>query len=133
MSPVDLDVMTPSLDGTILPGVTRASCLELLSAHPQKSSLPNIPPSTRIHVHERAITMEELTSWSAKGQLHELFGVGTAVIVAPIGKIGFQNMDVVPLVHPEGFGPVAGALMRRLSDIQTGKSQWEDWSVELSA
>ncbi|KAF4605775.1 hypothetical protein EYR40_004565 [Pleurotus pulmonarius] len=129
----DLDVMTPSLDGTILPGVTRASCLELLSAHPEKSVLPNIPPTTRIHVHERVITMEELTSWSAKGQLHELFGVGTAVIVAPIGRIGFQNADVVPLDHPGGFGPVGGALMQRLSDIQTGKWDWEGWSVELSA
>lgn len=76
--------------------------------------------------------MEELTFWSTKGQLHELFGVGTAVIVAPIGKIGFQNTDVVPLDHPGGFGPVGGALMQRLSDIQTGKWEWESWSVELS-
>ncbi|KAF5368120.1 hypothetical protein D9757_011586 [Collybiopsis confluens] len=58
----DLDIVTPSLDGTILPGVTRDSVLHLCKAHTDKSkklSLPGIPPpksSTRTKSHSPSLT-----------------------------------------------------------------------------
>lgn len=126
----DLDVITPTLDGTILPGVTRASCLALLEAHTsQKTELPNIPPTQRLHPHERIMTMHDLNSWSAEGKLVEAFVVGTGVIITPVGRIGFEGKDLVlPLT---GLGPVSQALRERIGDIQTGKTQWNGWSVVL--
>lgn len=128
--PTDLDVITPTLDGTILPGVTRASCLALLEAHTsQKTELPNIPPTQRLHAHERIMTMHDLNSWSAEGKLVEAFVVGTGVIITPVGRIGFEGKDLVlPLT---GLGPVSQALRERIGDIQTGKTQWNGWSVVL--
>jgi len=124
----DLDLVTPPLDGTILPGITRASCLALATAHPSNTSLPNLP-DIRLHVHERPFTMRDLAQWSTEGKLLEAFGVGTAVIVAPIGRIGFQGKDLVLPQYKGMYGPISQALWERLVDIQQGRVEWEGWSV----
>ena len=131
---VDLDVLTPLLDGTILPGVTRASCLALLEAHmSQNVELPGIPSTQRLHAHELTMTMHDLNSWSAQHKLVEAFLVGTAVIVAPVGRIGFEGKDLVMPTESlgGGLGPVGQALRERIVDIQTGKVQWNDWSMVI--
>ncbi|KAG5639162.1 hypothetical protein DXG03_003838, partial [Asterophora parasitica] len=70
----DLDIVTPPLDGTILPGITRRSALELLEAHTAKQTvLPGIPSAQRLHTHERAVTMHDLAAWSEEGKLLEAF------------------------------------------------------------
>ncbi|KAG6915375.1 hypothetical protein DXG01_011776 [Tephrocybe rancida] len=125
----DLDVITPPLDGTILPGLTRLSCLELLDAHTaQKTVLPGIPASQKLHTHERTLTMPEIAGYSEAGTLLEAFGVGTAVAVAPIGRIGYEGRDLVLPSENTGLGDVGRALLERILDIQTGKVEWEDWS-----
>src|SRR5262245_12189259 len=82
---LDVDILTPALDGTILPGLTRSSCLSLAAAHPSRTSLPNLSNSLRLHPHEIPITMADLVLWSSQGKLLEVFAVGTAVVVAPVG------------------------------------------------
>ncbi|KDQ51334.1 hypothetical protein JAAARDRAFT_140434 [Jaapia argillacea MUCL 33604] len=136
-----MDVITPPLDGTILPGLTRASVLSLCRAHtssPSSSpSLPSLPPSLNLHIHERPLTMTQLLSYSSSGTLLEAFGVGTAVIVAPIGKIGYQEEGKVgetvielPVWESEGgLGVVGEALWERIVGIQEGRVEWEGWSV----
>lgn len=125
-----MDVVTPPLDGTILPGITRISTLALLQAHTSGAApLPGLAPSQRIHTYERAITMADMLSWSASGALLEAFGVGTAVIVAPIGRIGFEGKDLVLPKHDGGLGGVGRALWQRIVDIQEGRFEWEGWSV----
>ncbi|KAG5650720.1 hypothetical protein H0H81_011267 [Sphagnurus paluster] len=125
----DLDIITPPLDGTILPGLTRLSCLALLDAHTaHRTVLPNLPPTLRLHTHERPLTMPELAAWSAEGKLLEAFGVGTAVAVAPVGRIGWEGKDLVLPSENRGLGDVGRALLDRILDIQTGKVAWEDWS-----
>ena len=123
-----LDLVTPPLDGTILPGLTRASCLALAAAHPSKTTLSNLP-NIRLHTHERPFTMADLATWSAQGKLLEAFGAGTAVIVAPVGRIGYQGKDLVLPQHKGAYGPVSRALWERIVDIQQGKVEWEGWSV----
>ncbi|KAI9068844.1 branched-chain amino acid aminotransferase II [Trametes sanguinea] len=125
----DLDVYTPPLDGTILPGVTRDSIMALASAHPSRMVLPNLPSSLRLHVSERELTMTEVNAWAEQGRLLEAFAVGTAVVVAAVGRIGYQGKDVVLPTHEGGLGSVARALYERLTEIQDGKFEWEDWSV----
>ncbi len=73
-----VDVVTPELDGTILPGVTRMSVLELL----QKGGTSAV---------ERKVTITELKALSAQGRLLEVFLVGTAVLVASVGRIGLEG------------------------------------------
>lgn len=125
----DLDVITPALDGTILPGVTRDSTLSLLAAHPSKTSLPNIPNTLKLYAHERKVTMSELVAWANDGKLVESFGVGTAVIVGGIGRIGYQGKDVVFPKYEGGLGPIGAALYQRITDIQEGRVEWEHWSA----
>jgi len=125
----NFDVITPALDGTILPGVTRDSCLTLLAAHPSKTSLPNLSNALKLFPHERKITIPELLAWSEQDRLVEAFGVGTAVIVGGIGRIGFQGKDIVFPKHEGGLGPVGAALYQRITDIQEGRVEWDHWSV----
>ncbi|OCH84133.1 branched-chain amino acid aminotransferase II [Obba rivulosa] len=125
----DLDVITPPLNGTILPGVTRASVIALAAAHPSRIILPGIPNTVCLHVHERELTMSNLTLWSAQGRLLEVFVSGTAAVVGGIGRIGFEGEDL--LLHPykDGRGPVARALFEYITDIQEGRTEWENWGV----
>ncbi|KAF7969731.1 hypothetical protein HWV62_26080 [Athelia sp. TMB] len=126
----DLDLITPPLDGLILPGITRASCLALAEAHSSSRPLSAALKHTRIHTHERSLTMTELRSWASKDTLLEAFGVGTAVVVAPVGRIGQQGHKDIDLPKYAGcLGPVGKALWNTLVDIQQGRMEYKDWSV----
>ena len=80
--------------------------------------------------------------------------VGTAVIVAPVGRIGVSTpsastpaheispeainnkpavsvQDVVLPSHPAGLGPVGAELYKRITDIQEGRVEWEGWGVRV--
>lgn len=126
---LDLDIITPPLDGTILPGLTRSACLTLLAAHPSKATLPNISSSLRLYTHERPFTMTDLAKWSAEGKLLEAFGAGTAVIIAAVGKIGYDGKDIILPAYLNAYGPVSRALWERIVDIQQGRMEWDGWSV----
>ena len=137
----ELDVVTPPLDGTILPGVTRASVLALLSHFPLTTALPQLPADMRIRTSERVLTLSELFAASAAGTLREVFCVGTAAVVIPAARIGWQRprpgasagteTEVVEIVLPPAGGPgsLAQVLWERLVDIQEGRVEWEGWGV----
>ncbi|KAI0737617.1 branched-chain amino acid aminotransferase II [Daedaleopsis nitida] len=125
----DLDLFTPLLDGTILPGITRDSMLALAAAHPSRMVLPGLSEKMHIHTAERTITMPELEAWLAEGRVVEVFAVGTAVILAPIGRIAWSGKEIVLPTFEQGRGPVGKALYERITDIQDGLFPWEDWSV----
>src|SRR5690606_34754843 len=73
------EVVTPPLSGgTLLPGITRKSVLELLRAR-------------GITVQERRISIDELREAHGKGTLKEVFGTGTAAIISPVGTLGFSD------------------------------------------
>ncbi|KAJ7599359.1 aminotransferase [Mycena floridula] len=125
-----LDIFTPSLDGTVLPGVTRQSCLDLVRGHSTGSLvLPGFSSSNKIYAHEEKLTMSQVVNWHKDGKLLEAFGVGTAVLVAPIGRIGFNGEDLNLASHEGIYGPVSQALRRRILEIQQGKVDWQNWSV----
>jgi len=125
-----VDLITPPLDGTILPGLTRASTLELAEAHSAgEITLPGVPPSLKLYTHERPLTMGEIDTFSTQGRILEVFGVGTAVIVAPVSRISWKGKDIVAPVQEHGLGPIGCAMWRMIVDVQTGKVPFEDWSV----
>ncbi|EJD04546.1 branched-chain amino acid aminotransferase II [Fomitiporia mediterranea MF3/22] len=122
----DVDLITPPLDGTILPGVTRSSVIELAHAHSSGTPLDGISPSQRMHVHERTLTMNDLKKFSEEGTLLEAFCVGTAVIVASINRIGYEDKDIL---LPEKT-PICHALHSRIEAIQEGRFEFQGWSVK---
>lgn len=71
-----IELVTPPLDGMILPGVTRDSVLALARDHISGvKKLPNMPD--KMIVSERSVTMAEVKEASLSGDLVELFGAGT--------------------------------------------------------
>jgi len=72
---VALELVTPPLDGMILPGVTRDSVLCLARDHvSRKKRLPHLPEN--LVVSERPVTMKEVKAASESGRIVELFGAG---------------------------------------------------------
>ena len=67
------EVLTPSLEGSILAGITRMSTIELLK-------------SLGLKVTERRITIQEIIDANKNGTLKEAFGTGTAAVISPIGE-----------------------------------------------
>ncbi len=110
-------VVTPALLGSVLPGITRKSCLELLR-------------SWGVPVEERKLSVDELVEACETGRLEEAFGSGTAAVVSPIGEIAYQGVE-----HVIGGGKI-GPLTQKLYDELTG-IQWGTrpdpfgWSVKV--
>ncbi|EIW62839.1 D-aminoacid aminotransferase-like PLP-dependent enzyme [Trametes versicolor FP-101664 SS1] len=122
-------LFTPPLDGTILAGVTRESVLDLAGAHSSRTTLPDLPHTMRLHPAEREFTISELQQWLVEGRLLEIFAVGTAVIVVPITRIGYEGEEMILPSFEGGLGPVGRALHTRITDIQDGRVEWDGWSV----
>ena len=100
------EVVTPSLsEGSILPGVTRASCIELLKSKGYK-------------VSERKISVDELYEAYDKGELKEAFGTGTAAVISPIGSLDDENKKAV--INNGEIGPISQMLYDTLTGIQWG-------------
>ena len=97
-------VVTPALTGSVLPGITRKSCIELLR-------------DWGIPVEERLIEAKELFDAARSGQLEEAWGTGTAAVVSPIGELAMgDEKDIVSGGH-------IGHVTQRLYDTLTG-IQW---------
>ncbi len=117
MFKINGEVITPMLAGSILPGITRKSIIELLKSEGYK-------------VTERLISIDELNAAMENGTLEEAWGCGTAAVVSPIGELCYQ--DVKYAVN----GGKIGEITQHLYDVLTG-IQWgtrEDtfgWTYQL--
>ncbi|KAI5449543.1 branched-chain-amino-acid transaminase bat2 [Naganishia albida] len=129
-----VEVATPRLDGTILPGVTRDSVLALLRKHAATSDekLDGIPADWNLTVSERDITLQEIIDVVRAGKLLEVFGTGTAAILCPVNRIGLEDEspDLTTPSYTGGLGPVARGVYERISMIQQGDIEGHEWTVE---
>ncbi len=98
---IDGTIVTPMLNGSILPGITRNSVLELCR-------------SWGLPTEERKISVDELLEAQKNGKLEEVFGTGTAAVISPVGKLRYKD-DVMVI----GDGSI-GALSQKLYDTVTG-------------
>lgn len=74
--------------------------------------------------------MAELAQWATEGRLVESFSVGTAVVVAGIGRIGSEGREDILMPKVEGpRGLIANAIYDKITAIQEGRELFEDWSV----
>jgi branched-chain amino acid aminotransferase len=99
------EIVTPALNGSILPGGMRDSVLQLLRAE----GLP---------VRERKITMKEIIDSQRSGNLQEAFGTGTAAVISPIGELCYKNETYI--IHGNQTGPLSRRLFDTISGIQRG-------------
>ena len=114
---IDGVVITPSLEGSVLPGITRKSCLELLR-------------DWGVPVEERRITAEELFDAAESGRLEEAWGSGTAAVVSPIGELAWGSRRAV--VNGGKIGETTQKLYDTLTGIQWGTlPDPHGWVVKL--
>ncbi len=113
----DGSIATPRLSGTILPGITRDSIMQLLG----EAGRP---------VRERDIALEEIREGVESGAITELFACGTAAVVTPVAELKSDDFTLkVGDGHP---GPVATWVKQELTDIQFGLAEdAHGWMVRV--
>ncbi len=102
------ELCTPSLSGSLLPGITRRSVIELAK-------------SMGYNVVERNIEIEEIIKGAKDGSVTECFGSGTAVVISPVGSILYKGERVT--INGAKTGEHTLKLYQRLTDIQYGRSE----------
>lgn len=102
---IDGEVITPELQGSILPGITRKSAIELCR-------------SKGIKVSERRISIQEVSDAYESGRLSEVFGTGTAAVVSPVGILKWG--DRVMTIGDGKIGKISQMLYDTLTGIQWG-------------
>ncbi len=99
------EVITPALEGTILPGVTRDSVLRLVKDMGMKMT-------------ERSISIEEVVQAGENGSLQEVFGTGTAAVISPVGSFRYKGKDFT--VADGKTGELSAKLFDTITRMQTG-------------
>lgn len=106
MFKIDGEIVTPELTGSVLPGITRKSCLEILKEWGYK-------------VSERLVSVDELMAAAENGKLEEAWGTGTAAVVSPIGHLYYEGKDHI--VSNNEIGELTQKLYDELTGIQWGR------------
>ena len=110
-------VVTPMLNGSILPGITRASVLQICR-------------EWGLDVEERKISVDELIKAYEDGILEEVFGTGTAAVISPVGKLRYE--DEVMVIGNNQIGPLSQKIYDTITGIQLGKNGIHpEWRVEV--
>jgi len=102
------EVITPVLDGTILPGITRNSVLTLCK-------------HLNIKMTERNLSIEEVIQAAEDGSLKECFGMGTAAAIAPVGVISYKDQEYI--IGNNQVGQLSQQLFDKIVGIQNGLSE----------
>lgn len=99
-------IVTPTLSGSILPGITRDSVIRLA-------------PDLGYTVSEGRLDIDQVLQDITAGHITEVFGMGTAAVIAPVGQLA--DHDRVLTINDHQSGPVATHLFQALTDIQYGR------------
>ena len=102
------EIVTPKLTGSILPGITRKSCIEILKSEGHC-------------VSERLLSVDELSRSMTDGTLDEAWGCGTAAVVSPIGELCYRDHSYT--VNGGKIGKITQHLYDTLTSIQWGTAE----------
>ena len=117
MFKINGEIVTPALTGSILPGVTRKSCIQVLKDKGYK-------------VSERLLSVDELHEAMKNGTLEEAWGCGTAAVISPIGELCYKGDKSI--INGGKIGPVTQYLYDTLTGIQWGDlPDPYGWTVEI--
>ena len=103
---IDGEVITPELTGSVLPGITRKSAIEVCRKMGYK-------------VTERKISIQEIAQAYDAGKLEEVFGTGTAAVISPVGHLKW-NEKIMEINNNE-IGKISQMLYDTMTGIQWGK------------
>lgn len=118
MFKINGEIVTPMLSGSILPGITRKSCIEVLKSEGYK-------------VSERLLSVDELAEALENGTLEEAWGTGTAAVVSPIGELSYKGKKFI--INEGKIGEVTQHLYDTLTGIQWGKIEDKfNWTYKLN-
>ena len=106
MFKINGEIVTPMLTGSVLPGITRKSSLQILK-------------EWGYNVSERLISVDELIAAAENGTLEEAWGTGTAAVISPIGHLFYKGKDYV--VSNNQIGELTMKLYNELTGIQWGR------------
>ena len=110
-------ILTPDLNGSVLDGITRRSCIQLLK-------------DWGYEVEERRISYEELFQAAEDGTLEEAWGTGTAAVVSPIGELAMEGKKVI--ISGNQIGELTQKLYDNLTGIQWGRlADPHNWIMKL--
>jgi branched-chain amino acid aminotransferase len=110
-------VVTPALNGSILPGITRDSVIQVCK-------------DWGYEVEERRISIEEVYNAAENGTLNEMFGTGTAAVISPVGELNWDGKKVV--INNNEIGAISQMLYDDITGIQYGKKDDPfGWSMVL--
>ncbi len=107
MFKINGEIVTPMLTGSVLPGITRKSSIEILREWGYK-------------VTERLISVDELMTAAENGTLEEAWGTGTAAVISPIGHLFYKDKDYI--VSNNQIGELTQKLYDELTGIQWGRN-----------
>lgn len=114
---IDGKLVTPELNGSILPGITRKSCIELAR-------------SLKMEVEERRISIDELIEAGKTGRLSEAFGSGTAAVISPVGELKYE--DIVITINNNKIGPIAQLFYDTITGVQKGVIEDKlGWTIKV--
>ncbi|ANZ34137.1 branched-chain amino acid aminotransferase [Staphylococcus carnosus] len=99
-------LVTPKLNGSILPGITRKTVIALAK-------------ELGYEVEERHISIDELLESYDKGELEEVFGTGTAAVISPVGTLKYEDREIT--INNNETGPITQRLYDEYTGIQSGK------------
>lgn len=103
---IDGEVITAPLEGSVLPGVTRDSCITMLK-------------EWGYTVHEKHLDIDELMKYAQNGRLQEAFGTGTAAVISPIGELNYKGN--IQVINNFKIGSLTQRIYDELTGIQWGK------------
>jgi len=110
-------LVTPPLGGSILPGITRSSVIELAR-------------EMGYEVEESPVAIDEALADIQTGKITEMFGTGTAAVISPVGILAYQ--DKLYEINKNKVGEVTRELYNCLVDIQYGRTEDKHgWVYEL--
>jgi branched-chain amino acid aminotransferase len=114
----DGHIATPSLDGTILHGITRDSIITLLE-------------DRGIKVEQRKVSLAEVRQGVNSGEIVEVFACGTAAVVTPVGILKSENEEIV--IGGNEPGDLTVSIRQELTGIQYGRvADRHNWLVKLA-
>ncbi len=111
------EIYTAATTGTVLPGITRMSCIELLKSWGYK-------------VNEGKLAIDTVMEAGRDGSLEEVFGTGTAAVISPVGSLMYEQ-EVVTVNNFE-IGELTQKLYDTLTGMQFGKLEdTMGWTVKV--
>ena len=106
---IDGKAVTPELNGSILPGITRDTALTILR------------DLMGVEVQERPVSFDEIKEAAANGTLQECFGTGTAATIANVVNISYEGGSI-DIPNPDSW-KISPELLKRFNDIKLGRSE----------